>query len=236
MVQKTECSFCFEYFNDDSDHIPKIMKCGDTFCVKCLKSLIIDDKIICPNCKTIITEKIDEMPINKYALDSLKTLICALCLEKYSNKLNSKKIPRILKCGDTFCSECLEESRLNNKNICEYCGKESFEEVGKLIINKCVIEKYENEIILNFKYLDEKKIDIHKIDFSFSIGLIGAGPCGKSSISYYFNTGQSLEESPITTYGIDYHYKYFSCKDKIIKLTLWDTSGIKTFSSLSAES
>ena len=71
--------------------------------------------------------------------------------------MNSKKIPRILKYGDTFCTECLEESRLNNKNICEYCGKESFEEIGKLIINKCVIEEYENEIILNFKYWTKVK-------------------------------------------------------------------------------
>jgi len=91
MLRKTKCSLCFKYFKYDSDHIPKIMKCGDSFCVKCLKSLIIDDKIICPKCKTIITENIDEMPINKYALDPQKTLICSLCLEENSYELNSKK-------------------------------------------------------------------------------------------------------------------------------------------------
>ena len=63
MLQTTECSLCFEDFKDDPDHIPKIMKCGDSFCVKCIKTLIIEDKIICPICKAIITEKIDEIQL-----------------------------------------------------------------------------------------------------------------------------------------------------------------------------
>lgn len=33
-------------------------------------------------------------------------LECNICLEKYNNK---DKIPRILKCGHTFCTKCLKE-------------------------------------------------------------------------------------------------------------------------------
>jgi hypothetical protein len=37
-------------------------------------------------------------------------LDCAICLEKYND---TNKVPRILKCGHTFCSSCLKEfSRL----------------------------------------------------------------------------------------------------------------------------
>jgi hypothetical protein len=39
-------------------------------------------------------------------------LECNICLEKYDNK---EKIPRILKCGHTFCTKCLRElSKVNN--------------------------------------------------------------------------------------------------------------------------
>ena len=74
--------------------------------------------------------------------------------------------------------------------------------------------------------MDESKKDINKIDFNFSIALMGESECGKTS----------FKEDPINTIGFDYHYKFISWENKIIKLTLWDTSGIKTFSSLSAES
>jgi Ras-related protein Rab-18 len=209
------------------------MKCGDSFCTKCLKTLIIDDKIICPICKAIITEKIDEMTINKYALNPKKNLFCEKCLGEYSNDLNSKKAPRILKCGHTFCTECLEKSSVNDKIICYSCKEESCEEVEKLYINKCVIEEYENEITLNFKYM-EQEIDINKLDFKFSVGLMGESIGGKTSISHYFYTGKSFEETAIPTIGVDYHFKFVTCKDKIIKITLWDTAGQEKFGSLSA--
>ena len=235
MLQTTECSLCFEDFKDDPDHIPKIMKCGDSFCVKCIKTLIIEDKIICPICKAIITEKIDEMPINKYALNPKKNLFCEKCLGEYSNDLNSKKAPRILKCGDTFCTECLEKVRSNNKIICPSCKEESCEEVEKLYINNCVIEEYQNEITLNFQYM-EKEIDINKLDYRFSVGLMGESAGGKTSIAHYFYTGKSFEQSPIPTYGIDYHFKFATCKDKTIKIILWDTAGQEKFNSVSAGS
>jgi GTPase SAR1 family protein len=236
ILEKTECNLCFKDFKDDPEHIPKIMKCGDSFCAKCLKSLIIEDKINCPICKTVITEKIDEMPINKYALNPKKTIVCDICLEEYSNDLNSQKAPRIMKCGDTFCTECLEKNRCNNKNICVFCGEESCEPVRNLIINKCVIEKYEKEVILNFQYMDNDKeiSDINQLDYTFSVGLMGESAGGKTSIAHYFYTGSSYGPNMMTTVGFDYHFKFVSCKDKLIKITLWDTAGQEKFGSLSA--
>ncbi len=39
-------------------------------------------------------------------------LECNICLEKYDSK---DKIPRILKCGHTFCTKCLKEfTKVNN--------------------------------------------------------------------------------------------------------------------------
>ena len=235
MSKKAGCSFCFEDFKDDDpDHIPKIMKCGDTFCVKCLKSFLVEDKIICPTCKAVITEKIDEMPINKYVLNPEKKIICDICLGEYSNKLTSKKTPRILKCGDTFCTECLKESRKDNKNICIFCGKESCEEVEELYINKYVIEEYEHEVLLNFQYMEKEILDINKLNYKFSVGLMGESAGGKTSMAHYFYTGEYLGPNSISTIGLDYHFKFVTCKNKIIKITLWDTAGQEKFGSLSA--
>jgi GTPase SAR1 family protein len=234
MLKTTECSLCFQDFKDDPDHTPKIMKCGDSFCVSCLKSLIIEDKIICPICKAIIMEKIDEMPINKYALNPKKTLVCDICLGEYSNDVNSKKAPRILNCGDTFCTECLEYNRCNDKNICLFCGEETCGEVKQFIINKCVIEEYENEVLLNFKYMDKEILDINLIDYKFSVGLMGESAGGKTSIAHYFYTGEYFGPNSISTIGLDYHFKFVTCKDKTIKITLWDTAGQEKFGSLSA--
>ena len=236
MKRKSECSQCFQEFKDDPDHTPKIMSCGDSFCVKCLNSLIKDDKIVCPICKAEIKEKIDEMPINKYAKNPSKTLLCDLCMEEYSNNLNSKKLPRILKCGDTFCTECLEKSRCENKIRCIFCGEETCEEVKELYINKCVTEDYEKEILLNFQYMEKEIKDINLIDLNYSVGLMGESDGGKTSIAHYFYTGEYLGKNTLSTIGLDYHFKYVSFKDKTIKITLWDTAGQEKFGSLSAGS
>ena len=117
-----------------------------------------------------------------------------------------------------------------------FCSKETDEEVDKLIMNKCALEECIKELLFSFKYIDEKNIDINKLDFQFSIGLMGETNGGKTSISHYFHTGQSFEESPISTIGLDYHYKYVSCKKKTIKITIWDTAGQERFGSVAAGS
>ena len=234
MLKTTECSLCFQDFKEDEDHTPKIMSCGDSFCVKCINSLIIDDKIVCPICKSVIMEKIDEMPINKYALNEKKLIVCDICLGEYSNIVNSKKLPRVLKCGHTFCTECLEKARHDDKIMCIFCGEETYKEVKELSINKCVTEEYENEILLNFKYMDKEIIDINDLDFKFSVGLMGESIGGKTSIAHYFYTGESIVDNVVSTIGYDYHFKFVSCKDKTIKITLWDTAGQERFGSLSA--
>jgi Ras-related protein Rab-18 len=149
---------------------------------------------------------------------------------------NPEKIPKILECGHTFCSQCIRKGICNDKIRCIFCGQETSEEFDKLIMNKCTLEECIKELLFSFKYIDEKKIDINQIDFQFSIGLMGESNGGKTSISHYFHTGETFEESPISTIGLDYHYKYVSCKKKTIKITLWDTAGQERFGSVAAGS
>ena len=241
MVNTSKCPICSKVFNEEPDNIPRILKCGDTFCSNCIKTSILGNNLICPICASKVNEDIEEMRINKFALSPTKTILCDLCLEEFSMN-NKEKFPLILKCGDSFCSQCLENQKKKEKDkgndtiICLFCGKESDEEVDKLIMNKLILEECLKELILNFKYIDEERIDITKLDFQFSIGLMGETNGGKTSISHYFHTGESFEQSPIATIGLDYHYKYVSCKDKTIKITLWDTAGQERFGSIAAGS
>jgi len=235
MANISECSICLKDFKEEPDRVPRILKCGDTFCTNCIKTSILIDKKVCPICISKVDEDIEEMIINYYALNPTKTILCDLCLEEFSIN-DPEKLPKILKCGHTFCAKCLKQRRCNDKIKCMFCSKETDEEVDKLIMNKCALEECIKELLFSFKYIDEKKIDINKIDFQFSIGLMGESNGGKTSISHYFHTGQSFEESPISTIGLDYHYKYVSCKKKTIKITLWDTAGQERFGSVAAGS
>ena len=47
-----ECPICLEEFNNKiPEKIPKILKCGDTLCSKCLRDLYLSEKMACPICK-----------------------------------------------------------------------------------------------------------------------------------------------------------------------------------------
>ena len=51
-MEKEECSICF--FQYDKVHkIPRILRCGHTFCQTCLEEIKIANKhsICCPNCR-----------------------------------------------------------------------------------------------------------------------------------------------------------------------------------------
>ena len=45
------CQICFEHFEEDGDHVPRIVPCHHTLCEKCVKGMIRENKIICPECR-----------------------------------------------------------------------------------------------------------------------------------------------------------------------------------------
>lgn len=229
-----ECPVCLEDFKDGKDLTPKVLKCGDTLCSKCIRQLTKNDEITCPLCNQKTSQKVEEMPTNKYANLAKKSIICNNCFEEYSNTFNGEKAPKILKCGDTLCLKCINNLMKDGKITCPFCKTESTEDIKDIPINKSILDSAENELYINTKYLNEKNIDIKDLNYQFSIGLMGEPDGGKTSITHYFHTGEPFEESPVSTVGFDYHYKYMSVDKKIIKVTLWDTAGQERFSSLSA--
>ena len=161
------------------------------------------------------------------------SIICEICLEEYHNSFNSEKTPRILECGDTFCTQCLKKMKKNQeKIICPVCRAESYEEIEKIRVNKYIINQIEKKILSAIKHLD-KEIEPNKIDFKFSIALIGESGTGKTSIGHFYNTGKSFDISPLTTISLENSYKFLSIHSKTVKITLWDTAGQEKYRSIS---
>ena len=228
------CNICFENFEQDTENEPKIMECGDTFCLKCIQFIKKEkEKFLCPICQKEIYEKIEDMPTNKYVFNPLKTILCDMCSNEYDNNYKSNKTPRVLSCGHSFCTNCLKSKLGSGDEItCMFCGQKTKRKVEGCRVNKMIIEKLEEQIISSMKYI-EGDIEISKIDNQYSIGLMGETGGGKTSINHFFRTGQSIENS-ISTIGFDYVFKFIKYKEKTVKLSLIDTAGQEKFMSLSA--
>jgi small GTP-binding protein len=161
------------------------------------------------------------------------SLICKICLEEYNNSFNSAKTPRILNCGDTFCTQCLKNMRKNNKIECPICRKEIFEEIEKITVNKVIIDLINDKILSSIKYLDNQDIKADSPDYKFSIALMGESGGGKTSIGKFYRTGEKAQNSELLTVGLDNSFKFLSVHQKTVKITLWDTSGEERYRSIS---
>ena len=49
----TNCSVCFEPYEEKGNHVPLILPCLHTFCEKCIEELVNQKKLECPECKVL---------------------------------------------------------------------------------------------------------------------------------------------------------------------------------------
>ena len=69
----TNCPVCFEEYTETGDHIPRLLPCSHSLCEKCLKILIRNNKMDCPECrvKHEATSGTRSFPQNKYIVTHL---------------------------------------------------------------------------------------------------------------------------------------------------------------------
>ena len=223
------CPLCYEDFNKETGKIPKILKCGDTICIICLKRIYKNNKLICPICTIESNEDIETMRTNNFAYYNKNAIICQVCLQEFDNSINSERTPKVLKCGDTLCLSCLKKNynKENNEIFCLICAKTYKEKIEEIPVNKCVIQLGEEELINNIETLNSLN-NSNDFDYQFSIGLMGESGVGKTCITHYFYKGKPLENS-LASVGCEYHFKLLSIKNKIIKIRLWDTAGQENY-------
>ena len=224
------CQICYENFDEKKGIIPKILKCGDTICIKCLETIYKNEKIICPICTKETCDSIDNLRINLFAYNNKNAFVCSICWDEYDNTINSERTPRVLKCGQTICSDCLNKNYDKNKEeiFCTLCAENHKEKLEDIPVNKCVIGLVEEELIKNIDVLTCS----NSYDYEISIGLMGDSGVGKTCITHYFYEGKPLYDS-LATIGLEFHYKCLKIKKNIVKVRLWDTAGQEQYRSLS---
>ena len=225
------CPICCKDFTEDSESIPKILKCGDTICFNCLNEKKEKDTIICPLC-SIESNDLENLRTNNFVLNKQNNKKCNLCL----NEFNKERIPKVLKCGDTICLNCVNKSYINNKDndnnidefLCPICKQTHKENIDSIPVNKLIMKLIkEEELLLNTKILPIEK-PITSFDYEFSIGLIGESGVGKTYLANYF-----IQEKPLLNYTkkneYEINFKLISIKNKNIKIKLFDTLGQEVF-------
>ena len=222
-----KCPQCYDEYSDKNPlSFPKILKCGCTLCFRCLKFSLGKARKVCPICTSEIKETLDEIRTNIFAYNSKNAIVCGACFKEFENDFNSEKSPKVLKCGETICFECIKKNFKNDSIFCPICMKTTEEKLDEIPVNKLVIESVQKEILNNVHFFsdDNKDITQNSFDYEFSIGLMGDVNVGKTSITHYFYKGTPLKDVK-NTIGFEFHFKLMKIREKNIKIRLWDTAG-----------
>ena len=104
----------------------------------------------CPICSQNIKEKIEEIRTNLLSLSESKVTWCDICLKEYEETFNSDLIPKVLKCGDTFCIKCIKKIKKNKSGEidCPICKKRYNENIEEMPINKYIIDLIWKDLII----------------------------------------------------------------------------------------
>ena len=164
---------------------------------------------------------------------------CSICLEKYNKK---DKLPRILSCGHTFCTSCIQKIKSKNSNEnnikCPIDLKIGFEtnNIEEIPINRIVVdlldlnidEKINNEnnpknIILDVKEKIQSLFKIYdfsqkEISNSLSYLLLSKEKCENSIINYYNTLMSKLVNRK--EYMLNLLYNYCNEKNTFYNLLL----------------
>ena len=142
------CQVCLEEYVEDGDHVPRLLPCTHTVCEFCIKKLISDKKLNCPECRTKHEAESDTktFPQNKYLIAQIRRL----AKEEKENE-DSERCEEHGKELNMFCREPLCQ-----KTICISCMKDHRKHD---VLN--IEEKLKDDLLQNVDNL-RKKLEIRK--------------------------------------------------------------------------
>ena len=157
-----QCQVCFEEFEEDGSHVPRLLPCTHTLCHTCIGKLIQGNKLECPECREKHEAKNEEksFPQNKYILTQIKRK----STQEQPNAYEFQKCDDHGKELNLFCldPEC-------NKPICRTCLKKEhkkhemteIEDQEKEVLIKEVI-KIKMNLEAKMNIISTAKMDITK--------------------------------------------------------------------------
>ena len=159
---------------------------------------------------------------------------CPICLDIFGNNPNHIRAPKVLKCGDSICKECLEDIIKKTKEdcfLCPKCNEEQIkkeESVDKYITNNELIKIVNENFIVSTKIQQNEEIDN---SIEYNVVLLGDYYVGKTSI---FNrlSNDIFSECYMVTIGCDTTKYYIKYKNKNYKLMFHDPSGQERYKAL----
>ena len=115
LAQMLSCVVCMEDYDEDG-HIPRLLPCTHTLCENCVKQLIRNQRLECPECRAKHDEKNEEksFPQNKYLLVQIRK-------KKTDTKEDQPVLDQCKKHGKELVLYCLEE--VCQTPICVSCLK-----------------------------------------------------------------------------------------------------------------
>ena len=154
---------------------------------------------------------------------------CPKCSDIYGNKSTHIKAPKILRCGDSICKECLENI-INTKEeffICPECKEkiENLHDIKEYTTNKEIIR-----IVDESFNIPGEKMEIYGEDkpIPYNIIALGDSEVGKTSIFQRLSVDK-FSENFIPTEGSDKSVYFIKYKNKKYVLNLRDSPGQERF-------
>ena len=146
---------------------------------------------------------------------------CSICLDIFGNNMSHIKAPKILKCGDTFCKECLEKIiKISNEDFffCPMCKEKikKEESINEYTTNKDLIKVI--NACFNIPTKSSKKNEGEKA-IKYNIILLGNSTVGKTSI--FQRLSKDIFSDKIqATIGSDINLYYLKYKNQKYNLIL----------------
>ena len=125
LQESLTCPVCFEDFEKNGDHVPRLLPCTHSLCHTCISQWIRNNRLECPTCRIRHEARQDEItfPQNKYILTMMRrrTRLEGNQIDEFT-KCPKHGENEILFCRETGCKKmvcplCLAEAHLGHKVV-----------------------------------------------------------------------------------------------------------------------
>ena len=144
------CPVCFEEFEENDGHVPRLLPCSHTLCHTCIRQLMQNYRLECPTCRMKHDARNKEIsfPQNKYILTLMRRRPTGR--EEFKKCFNHEEdevlFCRETGCQTTICIRCLSESHLGHKAV---ALKDETKEILAKLLNS--IESTNRKLNTNIK-------------------------------------------------------------------------------------